>query len=114
MMLKDVDARYYTEAQRLAKEHQDNVDKITFAYGGTPQLKEKLAQEDALYAAQIAKLKAEKEQEYNQYFSFETDRIKQIERDYDIQKQLVNANVEYDTTKKQKLLQLWSVKNNRK
>lgn len=97
---KDVDARYYTEAQRLAKEHQDNVDKITFAYGGTPQLKEKLAQEDALYAAQIAKLKAEKEQEYNQYFSFETDRIKQIERDYDIQKQLVNANVEYDTTKK--------------
>ncbi|HCE1004942.1 TPA: transglycosylase SLT domain-containing protein [Acinetobacter baumannii] len=97
---KDVDARYYTEAQRLAKEHQDNVDKITFAYGGTLQLKEKLAQEDALYAAQIAKLKAEKEQEYNQYFSFETDRIKQIERDYDIQKQLVNANVEYDTTKK--------------
>ncbi|WP_198080428.1 transglycosylase SLT domain-containing protein [Acinetobacter calcoaceticus] len=97
---KDVDARYYTEAQRLAKEHQDNVDKITLAYGGTPQLKEKLAQEDALYAAQIAKLTAEKEQEYNQYFSFETDRIKQIERDYDIQKQLVNANVEYDKTKK--------------
>ncbi|HCG3526766.1 TPA: transglycosylase SLT domain-containing protein [Acinetobacter baumannii] len=97
---KEVNARYYTEAQRLAKEHQDNVDKITFAYGGTPQLKEKLAQEDALYAAQIAKLKAEKEQEYNQYFSFETDRIKQIERDYDIQKQLVNANVEYDKTKK--------------
>ncbi|MDT1822835.1 hypothetical protein FPK54_23290, partial [Acinetobacter baumannii] len=83
-----------------AKEHQDNVDKITFAYGGTPQLKEKLAQEDALYAAQIAKLKAEKEQEYNQYFYFETDRIKQIERDYDIQKQLVNSNVEYDITKK--------------
>lgn len=97
---KEVDARYYTEAQRLAKEHQDNVDKITLAYGGTPQLKEKLAQEDALYAAQIAKLTAEKEQEYNQYFSFETDRIKQIERDYDIQKQLVNANVEYDKTKK--------------
>ncbi|HCT9558676.1 TPA: transglycosylase SLT domain-containing protein [Acinetobacter baumannii] len=97
---KEVNARYYTEAQRLAKEHQDNIDKITLAYAGTPQLKEKLAQEDALYAAQIAKLKAEKEQEYNQYFSFETDRIKQIERDYDIQKQLVNANVEYDTTKK--------------
>ncbi|MDC5154342.1 transglycosylase SLT domain-containing protein [Acinetobacter baumannii] len=97
---KEVDARYYTEAQRLAREHQDNIDKITLAYAGTPQLKEKLAQEDALYAAQIAKLKAEKEQEYNQYFSFETDRIKQIERDYDIQKQLVNANVEYDKTKK--------------
>ncbi|HFD2187663.1 TPA: transglycosylase SLT domain-containing protein [Acinetobacter baumannii] len=97
---KEVNARYYTEAQRLAREHQDNIDKVTLAYAGTPQLKEKLAQEDALYAAQIAKLKAEKEQEYNQYFSFETDRIKQIERDYDIQKQLVNANVEYDKTKK--------------
>ncbi|MFH3651761.1 hypothetical protein WAH63_21880, partial [Acinetobacter baumannii] len=69
---KEIDARYYTEAQRLAKEHQENIDKITLAYGGTPQLKEKLAQEDALYAAQTAKLMAEKEQEYNQYFSFET------------------------------------------
>ncbi|EOY3219541.1 transglycosylase SLT domain-containing protein [Acinetobacter baumannii] len=97
---KDVDARYYTEAQRLAKEHQDNIEKITFAYAGTPQLKEKLAQENALYAAQIAKLESDKKEEYNQYFAFETDRIKQIERDYDIQKQLVNANVEYDTTKK--------------
>ncbi|EMY6495279.1 transglycosylase SLT domain-containing protein [Acinetobacter baumannii] len=97
---KEVNARYYTEAQRLAKEHQDNIDKITLAYAGTPQLKEKLAQENALYAAQIAKLESDKKEEYNQYFAFETDRIKQIERDYDIQKQLVNANVEYDTTKK--------------
>ncbi|WP_407514513.1 transglycosylase SLT domain-containing protein [Acinetobacter baumannii] len=100
---KDVDARYYTEAQRLAKEHQDNVEKINLAYAGTPQLKEKLAQENALYAAQTAKLMAEKEQEYNQYFSFETERIKQIERDYDIQKRLVNANVEYDKTQKAKI-----------
>ncbi|ENK6375416.1 transglycosylase SLT domain-containing protein [Acinetobacter baumannii] len=97
---KEVNARYYTEAQRLAKEHQDNIDKIKLAYAGTPQLKEKLAQENALYAAQLAKLESDKKEEYNQYFAFETDRIKQIERDYDIQKQLVNANVEYDTTKK--------------
>ncbi|MCJ9372766.1 transglycosylase SLT domain-containing protein, partial [Acinetobacter baumannii] len=72
---KEVDARYYTEAQRLAREHQDNIDKITLAYAGTPQLKEKLAQEDALYAAQIAKLESDKKEEYNQYFAFETDRI---------------------------------------
>lgn len=100
---KEVSARHYTEAQRLAKEHQDNVEKINLAYAGTPQLKEKLAQENALYAAQTAKLMAEKEQEYNQYFSFETERIKQIERDYDIQKRLVNANVEYDKTQKAKI-----------
>ncbi|WP_457794237.1 transglycosylase SLT domain-containing protein [Acinetobacter baumannii] len=103
---KDVDARYYTEAQRLAKEHQDNVDKITFAYGGTPQLKEKLAQEDALFAAQIAKLKAEKEQEYNQYFSFETDRIKQIEQNFDRQKELIDTNAEYEYGKSKKALEI--------
>ena len=56
------------------------------AYAGTPQLKEKLAQEDALYAAQIAKLESDKKEEYNQFFAFETDRIKQIEQNYDRQK----------------------------
>ncbi|OTK39162.1 replication protein [Acinetobacter baumannii] len=103
---KEVNARYYTEAQRLAKEHQDNIDKITLAYAGTPQLKEKLAQEDALYAAQIAKLKAEKEQEYNQYFSFETDRIKQIEQNFDRQKELIDTNAEYEYGKSKKALEI--------
>ncbi|MFX4672121.1 transglycosylase SLT domain-containing protein [Acinetobacter baumannii] len=103
---KDVDARYYTEAQRLAKEHQDNVDKITFAYGGTPQLKEKLAQEDALYAAQIAKLESDKKEEYNQYFAFETDRIKQIEQNFDRQKELIDSNAEYEYGKSKKALEI--------
>ncbi|MGQ1665781.1 transglycosylase SLT domain-containing protein [Acinetobacter baumannii] len=103
---KEVNARYYTEAQRLAKEHQDNVDKITFAYGGTPQLKEKLAQEDALYAAQIAKLESDKKEEYNQYFAFETDRIKQIEQNFDRQKELIDSNAEYEYGKSKKALEI--------
>ncbi|MDA3538984.1 transglycosylase SLT domain-containing protein [Acinetobacter baumannii] len=103
---KDVDARYYTEAQRLAKEHQDNIEKITFAYAGTPQLKEKLAQENALYAAQIAKLESDKKEEYNQYFAFETYRIKQIEQNFDRQKELIDTNAEYEYGKSKKALEI--------
>lgn len=103
---KEVNARYYTEAQRLAREHQDNIDKITLAYAGTPQLKEKLAQEDALYAAQIAKLESDKKEEYNQYFAFETDRIKQIEQNFDRQKELIDTNAEYEYGKSKKALEI--------
>ncbi|MCZ6920315.1 transglycosylase SLT domain-containing protein [Acinetobacter baumannii] len=103
---KEVNARYYTEAQRLAKEHQDNIDKITLAYAGTPQLKEKLAQENALYAAQIAKLESDKKEEYNQYFAFETDRIKQIKQNFDRQKELIDSNAEYEYGKSKKALEI--------
>ncbi|OTU39428.1 transglycosylase SLT domain-containing protein [Acinetobacter nosocomialis] len=103
---KEVNARYYTEAQRLAMEHQDNIDKVTLAYAGTPQLKEKLAQENALYAAQIAKLESDKKEEYNQYFAFETDRIKQIEQNFDRQKELIDSNAEYEYGKSKKALEI--------
>ncbi|EHU3181716.1 replication protein, partial [Acinetobacter baumannii] len=103
---KEVNARYYTEAQRLAREHQDNIDKATLAYAGTPQLKEKLAQENALYAAQIAKLESDKKEEYNQYFAFETDRIKQIEQNFDRQKELIDSNAEYEYGKSKKALEI--------
>lgn len=103
---KEVNARHYTEAQRLAREHQDNIDKVTLAYAGTPQLKEKLAQENALYAAQIAKLESDKKEEYNQYFAFETDRIKQIEQNFDRQKELIDSNAEYEYGKSKKALEI--------
>lgn len=103
---KEVNARYYTEAQRFAREHQDNIDKVTLAYAGTPQLKEKLAQENALYAAQIAKLESDKKEEYNQYFAFETDRIKQIEQNFDRQKELIDTNAEYEYGKSKKALEI--------
>ncbi|HDI2994764.1 TPA: transglycosylase SLT domain-containing protein [Acinetobacter baumannii] len=103
---KEVNARYYTEAQRLAKEHQDNIDKVTLAYAGTPQLKEMIDKENALYAAQIAKLESDKKEEYNQYFAFETDRIKQIEQNYDRQKELIDSNAEYEYGKSKKALEI--------
>lgn len=103
---KEVNARYYTEAQRLAKEHQDNIDKVTLAYAGTPHLKEMIDKENALYAAQIAKLESDKKEEYNQYFAFETDRIKQIEQNFDRQKELIDSNAEYEYGKSKKALEI--------
>ncbi|HAV4463458.1 TPA: transglycosylase SLT domain-containing protein [Acinetobacter baumannii] len=103
---KEVNARYYTEAQRLAKEHQDNIDKVTLAYAGTPQLKEMIDKENALYAAQIAKLESDKKEEYNQYFAFETDRIKQIKQNFDRQKELIDSNAEYEYGKSKKALEI--------
>ncbi|HGX3411022.1 TPA: transglycosylase SLT domain-containing protein [Acinetobacter baumannii] len=103
---KEVNARYYTEAQRLAREHQDNIDKITLAYAGTPQLKGMIDKENALYAAQIAKLESDKKEEYNQYFAFETDRIKQIEQNFDRQKELIDTNAEYEYGKSKKALEI--------
>lgn len=97
---KEVDQTYFKESEILAKDHQDRIDKITEVYGGSPMFKEKLKQENDLYAAQSAKLVADKQNEYNQYFAFETDRITQIERDYGYQKQLISSNTEFSKTQR--------------
>lgn len=97
---KDYESGYFTEPQKLLQDHKDRLDKAHELYGGTPQLKEMIDKENALYAAQSAKLIADEQNKYNQYFAFETDRIKQIERDYENQKQLVLADVELNKTKK--------------
>ena len=97
---KEVDQTYFKESEILAKDHQDRIDKITEVYGGSPMFKEKLKQENDLYAAQSAKLVADKQNEYNQYFAFETDRITQIERDYEYQKQLISSNTEFGKTQR--------------
>lgn len=103
---KDYESGYFTEPQKLLQDHKDRLDKAHELYGGTPQLKEMIDKENALYAAQSAKLIADKQNEYNQYFSFETDRIKQIERDYENQKQLIDSNAEYDYGKSQKAIEI--------
>lgn len=97
---KDYEGNYLTEPQKLLQDHKDNLEKAAILYGGTPQLKEMIDKENALYAAHSAKLIADEQNKYNQYFAFETDRIKQIERDYENQKQLVLADVELNKTKK--------------
>ncbi|ARG16920.1 replication protein [Acinetobacter nosocomialis] len=103
---KEVNSSYFTEPQKLEQEHKDRIEKATLAYGGTPKLKEVLAQEDALYAAQKAKLTSDTKDQYNQYFSFETDRISQIEQNYARQKELIDSNAEYNYGKSKEALEI--------
>ncbi|WP_252511496.1 transglycosylase SLT domain-containing protein [Acinetobacter ursingii] len=78
---KEIDAQYYTDAEKLAKDHQDRIEKINLAYVGTKELKNRLDQEDALYKEQDTQLKVQREEYYANLTAFETDRVKQL-RDY--------------------------------
>ncbi|MDX8155674.1 replication protein [Acinetobacter pittii] len=102
----NVAAIYATPEEKFSKEHKDHIDQITETHGGTPEFQKLIDQENALYAAQLAKLESDKKEEYNQYFAFETDRIKQIEQNYDRQKELINSNADYEYGKSQKALEI--------
>ncbi|MFP0398331.1 transglycosylase SLT domain-containing protein [Acinetobacter nosocomialis] len=102
----NVAAIYATPQEKFSKEHQDHIDQITETHGGTPEFQKLIDQENALYAAQLAKFESDKKEEYNQYFAFETDRIKQIEQNYDRQKELINSNAEYEYGKSKDALKI--------
>lgn len=102
----NVAAIYATPEEKFSKEHKGRIDQITETHGGTPEFQKLIDQENALYAAQLAKLESDKKEEYNQYFAFETDRIKQIEQNYDRQKELINSNADYEYGKSQKALEI--------
>ncbi|MDP7775857.1 replication protein [Acinetobacter nosocomialis] len=102
----NVAAIYATPKEKFSKEHQDHIDQITETHGGTPEFQKLIDQENALYAAQLAKFESDKKEEYNQYFAFETDRIKQIEQNYDRQKELINSNAEYEYGKSKDALKI--------
>ena len=89
---KEIDAQYYTDAEKLAKDHTDRVDKITQAYTGTSELKSRLAQETALYNEQTTQLKVQREEDYSNLTAFETDRVKQLEDYYARQIELAKTS----------------------
>ncbi|GAA5559274.1 MULTISPECIES: transglycosylase SLT domain-containing protein [Acinetobacter] len=105
-MQKEVNSNYLTVPQKLAQEHKDRTEKAIIAFGGTDKLKEVLAQENALYKAQLAKFTSDTKDQYNQYFAFETDRIKQIEQNYDRQKELIDTDAEYQYGKSKEALEI--------
>lgn len=105
-MQKEVNSNYLTVPQKLAQEHKDRTEKALMAFGGTDKLKEVLAQEDALYKAQLAKFTSDTKDQYNQYFAFETDRIKQIEQNYDRQKELIDTDATYQYGKSKEALEI--------
>lgn len=100
---KEVDSKYYTDAQQLAQDHQDRLEKITQSYGGTSQLAEMIAKENNLYASQSAELEANKKAEYQSYFDFETDRMTQITQNYDKEKALIQASTGYNKAQKMQI-----------
>ncbi|MBJ9954520.1 transglycosylase SLT domain-containing protein [Acinetobacter baumannii] len=103
---KEVDSQYYSESEKLAKEHQDRIDKITQVYTGTDQLKTKLAQEDVLYKEQVTQLEVSRQQELNQLKAFETDRISQIRESYDEEIRLMQVSTKYVGAERSKRLEL--------
>lgn len=105
-MQKEVNSNYLTVPQKLAQDHKDRTEKAIIAFGGTDKLKEVLAQEDALYKAQLAKFTSDTKDQYNQYFAFETDRIKQIEQNYDRQKELIDTDATYQYGKSKEALEI--------
>lgn len=99
---KEIDAQYYTESEKLAKEHQDRIEKITQAYTGTAELKSRLAQEGALYKEQSTQLKVQREEDYANLTAFETDRVKQLEDYYARQIELAKTSTKINEQERAK------------
>lgn len=99
---KEIDAQYYTESEKLAKEHQDRIEKITQAYTGTAELKSRLAQEGALYKEQSTQLKVQREEDYANLTAFETDRVKQLEDYYARQIELAKTSTKFNKQERAK------------
>lgn len=102
----NVAAIYATPEEKFSKEHKGRIDQITETHGSTPEFQKLIDQENASYNAQVLKFKADRENEFNQYFSFETDRIKQIEQNYKYQKSLIDSNADYEYGKSKDALKI--------
>lgn len=99
---KDIDTQYYKASEKLAEEHKDRVEAINNAYAGTKELKDRLAQESALYLDQTTKLRVQREEDYANLTAFETDRIKQLEDYYSRQIELAKTNTELNDKERAK------------
>lgn len=99
---KEIDAQYYTDAEKLAKDHQDRIEKINLAYVGTKELKNRLDQEDALYKEQSTQLKVQREEDYANLTAFETDRVKQLEDYYARQIELAKTSTKINEQERAK------------
>ncbi|ENX33522.1 hypothetical protein F889_02183 [Acinetobacter colistiniresistens] len=92
---KRIDAQYFTESEKLAKEHQERLEKITAAFTGTKELKNRIAQENAYFKDQSVQLQVDKEREVSQLKAFETDRITQIRTNFEEEIRLTQASTKF-------------------
>lgn len=93
-----------SDLEKLNLEHKHSVHEINKDLQADPVLlKSVLAKEAQQYESQKAELIANKKAEYQQYFSFETTRITQIEESYAKEKSLIDANTSFNKEQKKEL-----------
>ena len=88
----EIRKKYYTKEQQLAQDNTDAIKEINSALTGSDQTNA-LAKQAELYQSQLKTLHAQEKDEYNQLHAFETDRINQLKNEYDVKKQMVEADL---------------------
>ncbi|WP_180644826.1 transglycosylase SLT domain-containing protein [Acinetobacter bereziniae] len=93
-----------TPLKQMDIENSETIKKLQETYADDPKkLKEMLDKNDVLYQANRNKLIAEKQNEYNQYFSFEKDRITQVIDNYDYEISKIKENTDYSISDRKKM-----------
>ncbi|KJV38183.1 hypothetical protein [Acinetobacter brisouii] len=88
----EIRKKYYTQEQQFAQDNADAIKAINSTLTGSAQT-DALAKQAELYKSQLQTLHAQEKEEYNQLHAFETDRITQLKNEYDVKKQLVEADL---------------------
>lgn len=88
----EIRSKYYTKEQQLAKDNADAIEAINSTLTGSAR-SDALTKQTALYQSQLKTLHAQEKDEYNQLHAFETDRINQLKNEYDVKKQMVEADL---------------------
>lgn len=93
-----------TPLKQMDIENSETIKKLQETFADDPlKLKEMLDKNDVLYQANRNKLIAEKQNEYNQYFSFEKDRITQVIDNYDFEISKIKENTDYSISDRKKM-----------
>ena len=92
----EIHKKYFNQYQQAEQDNTDAIEAINSTMVGTDRTNA-LAKQAALYKSQLDTLAAQEKEQYNQSHAFETDRITQLQREYAVKKQLVDA----DLSKKQ-------------
>ncbi|MHA3048653.1 transglycosylase SLT domain-containing protein [Acinetobacter sp. ANC 4639] len=88
----EIKKKYYTKEQQLAQDNADAIKEINSTLTGSAR-SDALVKQTALYQSQLTTLHAQEKDEYNQLHAFETDRITQLKNEYDVKKQLAEADL---------------------
>lgn len=85
-----------TPLKQIELENNETVEKLQEAYADDPKkLKEMLDKNNVLYQANRNQLIADRKNEYDQYFSFEKDRVTQISESYDYEISKIKENTNF-------------------